>query len=142
MVRVALLVPVLLCVMLAGCSREVTEADLVGQWGGYADMSEWEEEYGKLNDTPAFVLELLSDGNFEMHSFAGTFFGDWSVEGDTLVLNMTGMDDGYSDSRESDEPPILWAQFRMKIHSKDKFVWVMPGEVVMSEEVVFERRRE
>lgn len=142
MIRVAALVPILAFLMLAGCSGKVEEADLVGVWGGYGDMSELQKEFGEIDEYPAFVLELLSDGNFEMGSFAGIAFGDWSVEGGTLVLNWTGLDDGYSDSRESDEPPILWAQLRMKIHSKDKFVWHVPANGGPKSDVTFLRRKE
>lgn len=143
--RVAVLVPILLGLMLCGCSGKVNEADLVGQWEGYVDMSQFEAEFGDMGDTgdiPLAALELKADGSYEMYSLAGTWFGDWSVGGGTLKLNMTGMDDGYRDSRESGDGPSSWGSQELKIRSKDEFVWHVPGTKDMSEEVVFERRRE
>ncbi len=90
------LLPIAALAVVTGCGASVSKSDLIGTWNGMIVVP------GESTGIPAMVLTLNADDRYEMSSFAGVMYGDWSLDGKTLTLKMTGLDDGYK--KTTDDP--------------------------------------
>ena len=111
-----------MALLLVGCTGKTpTRGQLVGKWEVVADAD-------KSGEAVTFAhLELMSDGRFEMESFAGTMYGDWTLDGDRVTMKMTGLDDGYSHTERDPGWTSASKPWEVKAVSKDEMRWKMPN---------------